>query len=234
MACSNAFQGGYILYRKKDAAQSQAKLRQFFSGMNMNAIDTRHLDVVDSYPLSSLQQGILFHCLDAVEQGVYVSQIVCTLDEGIDTSALVRAWQRVVERHAIFRTSFRWDGNQEPIQEIHRQVEVPFEVEDWRHLTSSHQEQRRLKLLAHDRRRGFNLSRAPITRLKLIRCAEHQYKLLWTYHHILLDGRSTFVIMDEVFQYYQAFRDSDDLELAKPRPLSRLHRLAARPRFRAI
>ena len=184
-------------------------------------IDAKHptrADIVDSYPLSPLQQGILFHCLEAEEQGVYVSQIFCTLDEDIDTAALVRAWQRVFQRHAIFRTSFRWDGNQEPIQEIHRQVEVPFEVEDWRHFTSSDQERRSLELLARERRRGIDLSLAPITRLKLIRSAQHQYKLLWTYHHILLDGRSTSVIMEEVFQHYQAFRDGHELELAEPRP----------------
>ena len=184
----------------------------------MSTNDTRLLDIVDSYPLSSLQQGILFHCLDAEGQGVYVDQIFCTLDEAIDTAALVRAWRRVFERHPILRTSFRWEGVQEPIQEIHRQVEVPFEVLDWRSLTQSDQQRQSDALLARDRRQGFNLSDAPITRLKLIQCADRQYKLLWTYHHILVDGRSTFLIMDEVFQYYQAFRDGHDLEIAEPRP----------------
>ncbi len=184
----------------------------------MNANDTRHLDVVDSYPLSSIQQGILFHCLDAEGQGVYVDQIFCTLDEAIDTPALVRAWRRVFERHPILRTSFRWEGVHEPVQEIHRQVEVPFEVLDWRDFTQSEQQRQSDALLAQDRRQGFSLSDAPITRLKLIRCADRQYKLLWTYHHILVDGRSTFSIMDEGFQYYQAFRDGRDVEIAQPRP----------------
>ncbi len=184
----------------------------------MNAIDTRRFDVVDSYPLSSLQQGILFHCLDAAEQGVYVDQIFCTLDEAIDTPALARAWRRVFERHPILRTSFRWEGMQEPIQEIHRRVEVPFELLDWRNFTQSEQQVQSDALLARERRQGFDLSNAPITRLTLIQCADRQYKLLWTYHHILVDGRSTFLIMDEVFQYYQAFRDRRDLEIAPPRP----------------
>ena len=184
----------------------------------MNAIDTRHLDVVDSYPLSSLQQGILFHCLDAAEQGVYVDQIFCTLDEAIDAPALNRAWRRVFERHPILRTSFRWEGIQEPIQEIHRQVEVPFALLDWRELTQSDQQMQSDALLARERRQGFDLSAAPITRLTLIRCAERQYKLLWTYHHILVDGRSTFLIMEELFQYYQAFRDRRDLKIPQPRP----------------
>ena len=155
----------------------------------MNAIDTRRLDVIDSYPLSSLQQGILFHCLDAAEQGVYVDQIFCTLDEAIDAPALARAWRRVFERHAILRTSFRWEGIQEPIQEIYRQVEVPFVLLDWRALTQSDQRTQSDALLARERRQGFDLSDAPITRLTLIRCADRQYKLLWTYHHILVDGQ---------------------------------------------
>ena len=183
----------------------------------MNLNKKSPFDIVDSYPLSSLQQGMLFHCLDAEGHGVYVSQIFCTLDEDIDTAALGRAWQRIFERHAIFRTRFRWDGNQDPLQEIHRQVEIPFESADWRCLTPCDQEQQSVELLAYERR-GFDLSLAPITRLKLIRCAEHQYKLLWTYHHILVDGRSTFIIMNELFEYYQAVRDGHDLVLPEPRP----------------
>lgn len=186
--------------------------------MLTDANKTNRCDLTDSYPLSSLQQGMLLHCLDAEGEGIYVDQIFCTLDEDIDTPALVRAWRHVFERHPILRTSFRWEGIQEPIQDIHRQVEVPFELLDWRDFTHSDQQRRTAELLARDRRHGFDLSKAPIARLKLIRCAEHQYKMLWTYHHILVDGRSTFLIMDEVFQYYEAYRDDRDLEIAQPRP----------------
>ena len=87
--------------------------------------------------------------------------------KAIDTPALVRAWRRVFERHPILRTSFRWEGMHEPVQEIHRQVEVPFEVLDWRDFTQSEQQRQSDALLAQDRRQGFSLSDAPITRLKL-------------------------------------------------------------------
>lgn len=185
--------------------------------MLMDTNNTTRFDLSDSYPLSSLQQGMLLHCLDTQGEGVYVDQILCVLDEEIDAPALVRAWRRVFERHPILRTSFSWEGIQGPIQNVHRQVEIPFELFDWRDFTHSDQQRRSEELMECDRRDGFDLSKAPITRLKLVRCAERQYKLLWTYHHILVDGRSIALIMDEVFQYYEAFRDGCDAEIPQPR-----------------
>jgi amino acid adenylation domain-containing protein len=174
--------------------------------------------IEQSYPLSPLQKGVLFHSLEERGSGVYVDQIFCTLSEAVDVSALRRAWQQIYKRHRILRTSFRWDKLPEPIQEVHHQVEIPFEQLIWRGLTPEEKEKAGLELLASERRHGFDLSQAPITRITLIHYDEHTYQLLWTYHHILVDGRSVLSIMDELFQFYAAYRDKRDLVLPEPRP----------------
>ena len=129
-----------------------------------------------------------------------------------------RAWRRVFERHPILRTSFRWEGIRSRIKKFIAKSKCPLHLLDWRELTQSDQLMQSDALLARERRQGFDLSVAPITRITLIRCAKSQYKLLWTYLHILVDGRSTFLIMEEVFQYYQAFRDRRDLKIPQSRP----------------
>lgn len=84
-----------------------------------------------SYPLSPMQQGMLFHSLVAQEPGVYVQQHLSTLHEALNVDAFVRAWERVVARHGILRTAFRWEGLDEPLQDVHDHIPLPLEVYDW-------------------------------------------------------------------------------------------------------
>ena len=81
--------------------------------------------VEDAYPLSPLQQGMLFHSLYASQSGVYVQQLVCGLHERLDVTSFERSWRKVIERHAVLRTSFRWEGLQQPVQDVHNQVDLP-------------------------------------------------------------------------------------------------------------
>src|SRR5215212_10621825 len=95
-----------------------------------------------SYPLSPVQHGMLFHSLYAERSGVYVQQMVCDLNEDLDVGAFARAWARLVERHAILRTSFRWEGLDEPLQEVRRSAELPLERHDWSGLPEAEREAR--------------------------------------------------------------------------------------------
>jgi hypothetical protein len=60
--------------------------------------------IIDSYPLSPMQQGMLFHSLYAPHSGVYIKQIVCTLREDLNLQVLANAWSETVARHSIMRT----------------------------------------------------------------------------------------------------------------------------------
>ena len=80
--------------------------------------------IANAYPLSPMQEGMLFHGLSAREPGVDLEQILCTVREELNVPAFERAWQRVVQRHDILRTSFRWEGLEEPRQEVHPRVRL--------------------------------------------------------------------------------------------------------------
>src|SRR3990170_1867313 len=71
--------------------------------------------IQDSYPLSPVQHGMLIHSLSGPDSGVYVQQLICALHEDLNVSAFHRAWQRIVRRHPIFRTSLSWEGPGEPL-----------------------------------------------------------------------------------------------------------------------
>ena len=75
--------------------------------------------VQDIYELSPMQQGMLFHTLYAPESGVYFEQRNCLLAGPLDVAAFKRAWQTVVERHAVLRTAFYWDEADKPLQVVY-------------------------------------------------------------------------------------------------------------------
>jgi amino acid adenylation domain-containing protein len=170
------------------------------------------------YPLSPMQQGMLFHSLYAPESGVYFEQLTCTLRGDLDVSAFQRAWQRVVERHPVLRTSFAWKSLDKTLQIVHRQVELPFERQDWRRFSPDEQEARLEAFLQAERRRGFNLSQPPLIRLALVQTAGDACRFVWSHHHALLDGWSIPLLLKEVLAFYEALRQGQDIQLPPSRP----------------
>ncbi|MCP4657017.1 MAG: non-ribosomal peptide synthetase, partial [bacterium] len=119
------------------------------------------------YALSPVQQGMLFHSLYAPDSGVYVEQLSVRLRGELDVAIFTQAWQQVVDRHAIFRTSFHWQGLEKPIQVVHRKLEVGLERGSWRGLSPADERRRLSSFLSADRDRGFELGAAPLMRLAL-------------------------------------------------------------------
>src|SRR3989337_3812721 len=93
-------------------------------------------NVEDLYPLSPAQQGILFQTLAEPGSGIHVEQLVCELQGRLDLEAFRRAWQTVLDRHAILRTGFLWKKVNEPVQVVLQRVELPLEWNDWQELDS--------------------------------------------------------------------------------------------------
>lgn len=175
------------------------------------------LDIEDIYPLSPMQQGILFDTLYAPQAGVYFEQAGRRVTAELDPAALRRAWQRVVERHPVLRTAFVWQSGREPFQVVRRRRELPWQELDWRGLAPAEQSARLNAFLAEDRRRGFKLDAPPLLRVTLIRL-DDAYYFVWSHHHLLMDGWSVSLILREVAAFYEAECGGPEPELARPRP----------------
>lgn len=172
----------------------------------------------ERYALSSMQQGMLFHSLEAGASGVDVEQVVCELREEIDVACFEKAWREVVARHAILRTSFHWREGGEPKQIVHSAAEAPldFSHEDF----ASETDARRAveAYLASDRRKGFDVAAAPLLRVALIRADSACAWWVATFHHLVLDGRAMVVVFREAMDLHDAWVAGRSLELPVPRP----------------
>ncbi|WP_370950010.1 sigma-70 family RNA polymerase sigma factor [Amycolatopsis sp. cg5] len=152
----------------------------------------------DVLPLSPLQQGLLFHAMsDDVD--VYTVQSVFELDGPIDVPALRAAAAGVLARHANLRAVFRQAKSGKSVQLIPRSVELP-----WGELELGDRDFE--ELLAEDRARRFDPAKPPLLRFLLVKVDDRRHRLVFTKHHILLDGWSMPLLMRDLFALYRGER----------------------------
>ncbi len=161
-------------------------------------------DVASPCPLTPTQQGMLFHHLSDPHSGVDIEQVVAYLAEPIEAEQFQRSWEHVVARHPALRTRFRWDDVDEPEQLFEPEVFMSLRTEDWRTRPAAAQKPALEALLDEERRRGFDLRQAPCLRVTLLRTGDEHWVMVWTFHHIICDGRSFPIVLGEVFGDYDA------------------------------
>jgi len=157
-------------------------------------------NIVRMYRLSSLQEGILFHAL--YEQGqAYIMQFVCDL-MNLQPEAFCRSWEHLLKRHTILRSGFYYDAFSIPVQCVYREAILPVEILDFSDLDEESRSAALERYKQEDRSRPFDLKSAPLMRLALIRLNKEQYQMIWTHHHIILDGWSQAVLIQELLDIY--------------------------------
>ncbi|RKH17583.1 condensation domain-containing protein, partial [Corallococcus sp. CA031C] len=155
--------------------------------------------IEDIYPLSPMQQGMLFHTLLTPDAGFYFEQLTWRFHSPVDLGTFHRAWDSMVEQYAILRTGFHWEGLTEPLQVVTTQAVLPYEEHDWRGLPSTEQQERLTAFLAADRARGFDLRKPPLMRLAVMRLADDVLQFVWSHHHLLMDGWSIGLMLNALF-----------------------------------
>src|SRR5947209_13365260 len=123
--------------------------------------------ILQSFGLTPLQQGMVYHHLRAPGSGVDIEQVVMRLREPVDVGSLKRAWQGLIDRHGVFRTRFVWENVGTPTQIEHATAELPWQQFDLSDLGVGGQEREIAEYLRLDRQRGFAMDRAPLTRAAL-------------------------------------------------------------------
>ena len=169
------------------------------SQKQLDALPIPAEQIEDIFGLSAMQQGMLFHSLYEQASGDYINQMRLDI-EGLDPQRFGEAWQKVTEAHEILRTGFVWQNLEHAVQVVHKQIQVPYELHDWREKT--HQSQALNDFADEQRRQGFELNQAPLLRLAVLRTGDNHYHLVYTHHHILMDGWSSSQLLGEVLLRY--------------------------------
>ena len=187
------------------------------SQAEIEGLEGSYPQIDDVLPLSPLQEGLLFHALlDAQGPDLYAVQIAFDLEGRLEGAVLRAAADAVVRRHGSLRAAFRHEHLSRPVQVI-----VPVERAPWRSidlsaLDEASREERLKAIVARDCAERFDLGRAPLLRFTLIRLGADRHRLLFTSHHILMDGWSMPVVVRELLTLYGQHGDGGSLPRVTP------------------
>ncbi len=176
-------------------------------------VRTAQKDVEDIYALSPLQEGMLYHVIAEPDSSVYFEQFTATLRGPLEITAFQNAWQQIVDRYPELRSLFMWEKRERPLQIIRSQVTLPFVVLDWRTHKTDEKDEQLAQFLEQDRQRGFELNKAPLMRITLIQWTDNTTKLIWSFHHLLLDGWSGTHLLNDLMVSYEASLNGTIAEL---------------------
>jgi amino acid adenylation domain-containing protein len=172
----------------------------------------------ETYPLTPVQEGLLFHCLSAPGDRLYVSESSWIFGVEFDAEAFIQAWQTIVNRHSVFRTSFQWQEREQPIQVVQPNLTLNIERQDWRACNQQQIQQRLDEYLTNIHRAGIDLDHAPLMHLALIKLPEDRHQFIFIYHHLLMDGWSEGILFDELEELYDNFHHGHMVTLPDAAP----------------
>ncbi|HEU0078068.1 MAG TPA: condensation domain-containing protein, partial [Longimicrobiaceae bacterium] len=170
------------------------------------------------YVLSPVQFGMVFHDLYSPDSGAYLNQYVFSLRGRLDPAVLRRAWEHVLLHCPVLRTAVVWEGVAQPVQVVFRRAALPWEAHDWRGSPGDERQERLRRFLEGQRGTGFDLLRPPLMRLALLRLGDEAFELVWSHHHVLLDGWSVSLVLQDVLASYDALRRGSVPVLPRRRP----------------
>lgn len=186
-------------------------------GADRGCLDFLAKEAIDAYPLTPMQEGLLMRSLYWPESDAYLNQNVIELVGPLDLDSLEKAWDAVTERYEILRTGFLCEGLKRPLQYVARRPVPRLERLDWQHTVPAQIEALIASYLASDRTNAFAMDQAGLFRLAVARLDIERSVVIWTHHHILLDGWCLSLIWGDVFTFYAHFAKGDPAPAPGPR-----------------
>ncbi|TGV30039.1 non-ribosomal peptide synthetase, partial [Mesorhizobium sp. M00.F.Ca.ET.186.01.1.1] len=172
------------------------------------------------YPLTPMQEGMLFHSLLDEGSESYFEQMRFTIKGLIDPAILEQSLNALIERHDILRTVFLLEKVQKPRQIVLRERKTKVQVLDITHLSEEEQAACLEDFAQKDRQTSFDLAKDVLIRLTLVRTSADTHTLFWSHHHILLDGWCIPIVLNDFFQIYQQRKGGLPVELGPVYPYS--------------
>ncbi|MGQ3482117.1 amino acid adenylation domain-containing protein, partial [Paenibacillus sp. TY11] len=193
------------------ASKEQSELTPsdvLFKGLTLEQLEqlaaqTAHVgELEDVYTLSPMQKGMLFHSLMEPESGAYFQQVSFDLMGSFDMNVFRKSLDVFIQRHEALRTNFHTLQDQEPLQLVFRHKDSELSFEDLRNMEEAERKTYIQSFKLQNQARGFKLDTDTLMRIKVLRTGEETYHLVWSFHHIVMDGWCLSLVTGEVFGTY--------------------------------
>ncbi|WP_162309047.1 non-ribosomal peptide synthetase [Brevibacillus antibioticus] len=176
------------------------------------------LKVQKIYNLTPMQEGMLYHSLLSQDSHMYFEQATLTITGELDLELLEQSVNLLISRHEVLRTNFVHEKLKKPQQVVFQERPIKLHVEDISSLSKVEEIGYLKQFIQQDKQKGFDLLRDPLLRFSVIKVAPKQYKLIRSYHHIIMDGWSQSVFTQELFSIYSQMKRNTPLHLSPVQP----------------
>ncbi|WP_346428425.1 amino acid adenylation domain-containing protein [Pseudoalteromonas rubra] len=207
-----------LVAKAKAGAECQTLIVEDFPAATLeqaqlDSLQAQYSDIERVYVATPMQQGMIYHDLLQQDASLYTTLTHFELDGEVDTPAMQQAWQNVIARHAILRTSFSVFDDADIHQVVHNNALIEMEVLDWQHKSAELLATQLSELHHAIKAKGFDFNLAPLMSLTLVRLPEQKAQLIWSHHHVLTDGWCQATLFSEVLGYYQSLTGGQPLTL---------------------
>ncbi len=158
------------------------------------------------YTLNDTQKGIIFECQHFADKpSLYIAQTIISIKSLLDVTIFQKACQIVINHYEQLRAAIHYDPiENQYIQKVAEHVIIPFTIIDYSDQHLRNRGDTYQQLLTEDACRSIDIAIAPLMRFTVIRFSQDEYKIIWTRHHVLMDGNSVSQVLDNVFSVYLA------------------------------
>lgn len=165
------------------------------------------------FPLTSMQQAMLFHNLKDEQRSAYLNQHIIEMKGKIDIDVFTKAISALTERFEIFRTRIVYKKLERPVQVVLKKADMDFKIFDFSGYSSDVQKSEIEKFLEQDKEKGFELDKDIPCRITLIKLNDELYQNIWSFHHILMDGFCVNIIAEDFFKIYNFIKNDKEIKL---------------------
>lgn len=177
--------------------------------------------VQDMYVLTPMQEGMLFHALLDQEQNSHLVQMSISLQGELDVGLFADSLRVLVERYDVFRTLFLYEKLKQPLQVVLKGRPIPIEIHDLSACDDSEKHARYMQYKRADQAKTFHLAKDPLMRVAIFQMSPQDYQVIWSFHHILMDGWCFSIIFDDLLAIYLSLQNKTPLSLEPVQPYSR-------------
>ncbi|QOT00197.1 amino acid adenylation domain-containing protein [Brevibacterium sp. JNUCC-42] len=169
-------------------------------------------EVAKIYPLTPLQEGILFHSIVNNDSGAYFQSLTFSVEDRVDIEIFLKSVNILIERHDILRTAFVYEKVKKPMQLVLKKREMASIY--FKDISGVSEQDAYLQdYMEQDKTKGFHLAKEILMRVAIFQTSSAQYKVVWSYHHLIMDGWSLGIMFNEFLQIYDSFAFNRQLKL---------------------
>ncbi|MEU2565153.1 amino acid adenylation domain-containing protein, partial [Streptomyces longispororuber] len=183
---------------------------------DLDTWEETYAGLADVWPLTAMQEGLLFHTeLAGASFDAYQMQFDFHLAGAVEPERMRAAGQALLDRHPTLRAAFTTDSAGDRVQIIQNSVTLPWHEEDLSTFAAEERAERLKQFLAAEHGTRFDVARAPLARMSLVKMADDAWELVFTAHHALFDGWSIPLLMQDLMRLYGTAGDAS--ALGRPR-----------------